>query len=119
EREEADEDPEQEPVAPDGQPVARQFSANAVAQTSGAPQASKRRRSRRGRRGAQVLVCVLVPSSAPRLAGMATTVTERRLLVGGEWVESGEWLEIRSPYSGDVIGRVAKVGAAETRRAID
>ena len=50
---------------------------------------------------------------------MATTVTERRLLVGGEWVESGEWLEIRSPYSGDVIGRVAKVGAAETRRAID
>jgi acyl-CoA reductase-like NAD-dependent aldehyde dehydrogenase len=50
---------------------------------------------------------------------MATTVTERRLLVGGEWFETGDWLEIRSPYSGDVVGRVAKAGAAETRRAID
>src|SRR5436853_4536439 len=50
---------------------------------------------------------------------MATTVTERGLLVGGEWIETGEWLEVRSPYSGDVVGRVAKAGAAETRRAID
>ncbi|MDQ5822040.1 MAG: aldehyde dehydrogenase family protein [Actinomycetota bacterium] len=50
---------------------------------------------------------------------MATTVTDRPLLVGGEWVETGEWLDIRSPYSGDVVGRVAKGGAAETRRALD
>src|SRR5436190_6098694 len=50
---------------------------------------------------------------------MATTVTERRLLVGGEWVESGEWLDVRSPYSGEVVGRVAKAGAAEARSAID
>ena len=50
---------------------------------------------------------------------MATTVTERGLLVGGEWIETGEWLEVRSPYSGDVLGRVAKAGAAETKRAID
>src|SRR5262245_13050478 len=50
---------------------------------------------------------------------MATTVTERRLFVAGEWVETGDWLEVRSPYSGDVVGRVAKAGAAETRRAID
>jgi acyl-CoA reductase-like NAD-dependent aldehyde dehydrogenase len=34
-------------------------------------------------------------------------------------VETGEWQEVRSPYSGDVIGRVAKAGADETRRAID
>jgi acyl-CoA reductase-like NAD-dependent aldehyde dehydrogenase len=40
-------------------------------------------------------------------------------LIGGEWVETGEWLEVRSPYSGDVVGRVAKAGAAETKRAID
>jgi acyl-CoA reductase-like NAD-dependent aldehyde dehydrogenase len=50
---------------------------------------------------------------------MATSVAERRLLVGGEWVETGDWLEVRSPYSGEVVGRVAKAGAAETKRAID
>ncbi len=50
---------------------------------------------------------------------MATTAVERRLLVGGDWVETGEWVEVRSPYSGDVVGRVAKAGADETRRAID
>jgi acyl-CoA reductase-like NAD-dependent aldehyde dehydrogenase len=50
---------------------------------------------------------------------MATTATERRLLIGGEWVETGDWQEVRSPYSGDVVGRVAKAGAEETRRAID
>src|SRR5205809_5325790 len=50
---------------------------------------------------------------------MATVATERKLFVGGEWVETGDRLEIRSPYSGEVVGRVAKAGAAETRRAID
>jgi acyl-CoA reductase-like NAD-dependent aldehyde dehydrogenase len=50
---------------------------------------------------------------------MATTATEKRLLVGGEWVETGEWIDVRSPYSGDVVGRVAKAGATETERAID
>jgi acyl-CoA reductase-like NAD-dependent aldehyde dehydrogenase len=44
---------------------------------------------------------------------------ERRLLVGGEWIETGEWLDVRSPYSGDIVGRVAKAGADETRSAID
>jgi acyl-CoA reductase-like NAD-dependent aldehyde dehydrogenase len=50
---------------------------------------------------------------------MATTALERRVFVGGEWVETGDWLEVRSPYSGEIVGRVAKAGAAETRRAID
>jgi acyl-CoA reductase-like NAD-dependent aldehyde dehydrogenase len=50
---------------------------------------------------------------------VATTVTERRLLVGGEWIETGAWLEVRSPYSAEVVGRVAKAGAAEARRAVD
>jgi acyl-CoA reductase-like NAD-dependent aldehyde dehydrogenase len=50
---------------------------------------------------------------------VATTVVERKLLIGGEWVETGEWIEVRSPYSGEVIGRVPKAGAAEVRRAID
>ncbi len=50
---------------------------------------------------------------------MAATLTERKVFVGGEWVETGEWVDVRSPYSGDVVGRVAKAGAGETRRAID
>ncbi|MGZ4258404.1 MAG: aldehyde dehydrogenase family protein, partial [Gaiellaceae bacterium] len=50
---------------------------------------------------------------------MATTALERKAFVAGEWVETGDWLEVRSPYSGEVVGRVAKGGAAETKRAID
>src|SRR3954469_15673009 len=50
---------------------------------------------------------------------MATTVAERKLFVAGEWIETGEWIEVRSPYSGEPVGRVAKAGADETRRAID
>jgi acyl-CoA reductase-like NAD-dependent aldehyde dehydrogenase len=49
---------------------------------------------------------------------MAVTVQERKLLVDGEWVETGSWKEIRSPFSGDVVGRVAQGGAAEARRAV-
>jgi acyl-CoA reductase-like NAD-dependent aldehyde dehydrogenase len=50
---------------------------------------------------------------------VATTATERRLFVAGEWIETGDWLDVRSPYSGELIGRVAKGGAAEARRAVD
>ncbi|MDX6485787.1 MAG: hypothetical protein QOF43_940 [Gaiellaceae bacterium] len=50
---------------------------------------------------------------------MAATLTERGLLIDGEWVETGEWIEVRSPFSGDVVGRAAKGGAAETKRALD
>jgi acyl-CoA reductase-like NAD-dependent aldehyde dehydrogenase len=47
------------------------------------------------------------------------TVSERKLLVGGDWIETGDWVEVRSPFSGETVGRVAKAGAAEARRAID
>ncbi|HET7759063.1 MAG TPA: aldehyde dehydrogenase family protein [Gaiellaceae bacterium] len=50
---------------------------------------------------------------------MATTVAERKLFVAGEWLETGDWIEVRSPYSGEPVARVAKAGAAETRRAVD
>jgi acyl-CoA reductase-like NAD-dependent aldehyde dehydrogenase len=50
---------------------------------------------------------------------VAATATERKLLIGGEWVETGDWQEVRSPYSGEVVGRVAKAGAAEAKAAID
>jgi acyl-CoA reductase-like NAD-dependent aldehyde dehydrogenase len=50
---------------------------------------------------------------------VATTLTERKLLIGDEWVETGDWIDVRSPYSGETVGRVAKAGANEARRAID
>jgi acyl-CoA reductase-like NAD-dependent aldehyde dehydrogenase len=50
---------------------------------------------------------------------MAVTTQERKLLIGGEWVETGDWIDVASPYSGETVGRVAKAGADETRRAID
>ena len=50
---------------------------------------------------------------------VAITETGKRLLLGGEWVETGGWIEVRSPYSGAVIARVPKAGAPETKRAID
>src|SRR5918999_1502711 len=48
---------------------------------------------------------------------MAVTATGRKLLIAGEWVETGEWQEVRSPYSGEVVGRVPRAGGEERRRA--
>src|SRR5438046_6461971 len=50
---------------------------------------------------------------------MAVTATERKLLIAGEWIETGDWPGVRSRDSGGLVARVAKGGAAETRRAID
>ena len=50
---------------------------------------------------------------------MAATAPERMLLVDGEWVETGNWVEVSSPYDGAPVARVAKAGAAEARAAVD
>jgi len=50
---------------------------------------------------------------------VVAAATEQRVFVGGEWIETGDWVDVRSPYSGELVGRVAKAGADETRRAID
>jgi acyl-CoA reductase-like NAD-dependent aldehyde dehydrogenase len=51
---------------------------------------------------------------------MATvTAAQERLFLDGEWLETGEWLEVRSPYSGDVVATVAKASAEHARRAIE
>jgi acyl-CoA reductase-like NAD-dependent aldehyde dehydrogenase len=49
---------------------------------------------------------------------MATTTDTHKLLLDGDWIETSDWVEVRSPYSGDVVGRVAKAGAEEARRAV-
>jgi acyl-CoA reductase-like NAD-dependent aldehyde dehydrogenase len=50
---------------------------------------------------------------------MATTATDHPLLIDGERIETGDWTEVHSPYSGEIVGRIAKGGATETRRALD
>jgi acyl-CoA reductase-like NAD-dependent aldehyde dehydrogenase len=50
---------------------------------------------------------------------MAVTVQERKLLLGGEWIETGEWQDVESPYSGEPVARVARAGAGHARKALD
>jgi succinate-semialdehyde dehydrogenase / glutarate-semialdehyde dehydrogenase len=39
-------------------------------------------------------------------------------LIGGEWVTGERWLDVDDPATGSVIGRVPRLGRAETERAI-
>jgi acyl-CoA reductase-like NAD-dependent aldehyde dehydrogenase len=50
---------------------------------------------------------------------MAVTVQERKLLLDGEWVETGEWQDVDSPYSGETVARVARASAEHARKALD
>src|SRR3990170_4936109 len=50
---------------------------------------------------------------------MVATAPERKLFLDGDWVETGDWVEVCSPYDGSLVARVAKAGAAEARGAID
>jgi acyl-CoA reductase-like NAD-dependent aldehyde dehydrogenase len=47
------------------------------------------------------------------------TTADRKLLLNGEWVETGRWVDVTSPYDGAVVARVAQAGAAEARAAVD
>ena len=42
---------------------------------------------------------------------------DHKLLAAGGWLETGEWGEVRSPYDGSVVGRVAEGDAALVDRA--
>jgi acyl-CoA reductase-like NAD-dependent aldehyde dehydrogenase len=43
--------------------------------------------------------------------------SDHKLLVAGEWIETGEWGEVESPYDGSPVGRVALGDAATVDRA--
>ena len=49
--------------------------------------------------------------------------TDHKLYVAGEWMQTGDWSEVKSPYDGSLIGRVPKGDAAlidkATRAAAD
>jgi acyl-CoA reductase-like NAD-dependent aldehyde dehydrogenase len=50
---------------------------------------------------------------------VAVTLQEKKLLLDGEWIETGEWHEVRSPYSGETVARVPQASADHARQAID
>jgi len=56
---------------------------------------------------------------APRLTDMG--LFRQQAYVDGAWIdaESGETIEVTNPATGEVLGTVPKLGAAETRRAIE
>ena len=53
------------------------------------------------------------------MATVEAQATAQRLYLAGEWVDTGESFEVRSPYSGEVVGRVARAGSEHARHAID
>jgi acyl-CoA reductase-like NAD-dependent aldehyde dehydrogenase len=46
------------------------------------------------------------------MATQALQALDHKLLAAGEWAETGEWGEVKSPYDGTVVGRVALGDAA-------
>jgi acyl-CoA reductase-like NAD-dependent aldehyde dehydrogenase len=51
------------------------------------------------------------------MATQTVEAVDHKLLAAGEWVETGEWDEVRSPYDGTVVGRVAQGDEATVNRA--
>jgi acyl-CoA reductase-like NAD-dependent aldehyde dehydrogenase len=52
------------------------------------------------------------------MATQTVQVVDHKLLVAGEWSETGEWSEVSSPYDGTTVGRVAQGDAALVDRAV-
>jgi acyl-CoA reductase-like NAD-dependent aldehyde dehydrogenase len=52
------------------------------------------------------------------MATQTVQAVDHKLLAAGEWIETGEWGEVRSPYDETVVGRVAEGDAALVDRAV-
>ncbi|HET8639283.1 MAG TPA: aldehyde dehydrogenase family protein [Solirubrobacterales bacterium] len=52
------------------------------------------------------------------MATPTVQAVDHKLLAAGEWVETGAWDEVRSPYDESLIGRVAEGDAALVDRAV-
>jgi 1-pyrroline dehydrogenase len=52
---------------------------------------------------------------------MSVSVTQHKMFIGGEWVESssGETLEVVNPATGEVIGEVPRATAEDVERAVE
>jgi acyl-CoA reductase-like NAD-dependent aldehyde dehydrogenase len=53
------------------------------------------------------------------MATQTIEATDHKLLVAGEWIETGEWSEVKSPYDGTLIGRVPTGDADLVTMAVD
>ena len=51
------------------------------------------------------------------MATQAVEAIDHKLLAAGEWLETGDWDEVQSPYDGTPVGRVAQGDAALVDRA--
>jgi acyl-CoA reductase-like NAD-dependent aldehyde dehydrogenase len=52
------------------------------------------------------------------MATQTVNATDHKLLAAGEWLETGEWDEVKSPYDGSPVGRVAQGDEALVERAV-
>lgn len=50
---------------------------------------------------------------------MAISEGVRPLLINGEWIETRQFLEVRAPYDGSVVARVAQATTQDAKNAID
>ncbi|HET7455904.1 MAG TPA: aldehyde dehydrogenase family protein [Solirubrobacterales bacterium] len=53
------------------------------------------------------------------MATQTVEATDHKLLAAGEWQATGEWDEVKSPYDGSVVGRVAQGDEALANKAIE
>ncbi len=52
------------------------------------------------------------------MATQTVRAVDHKLLAAGEWMETGEWDEVLSPYDGTVVGRVPRGDAALVDKAV-
>src|ERR1700756_690434 len=62
-----------------------------------------------------------VKKSAPALSLKDPSLLRQQCYINGKWVDadSGKSIEVTNPATGEVLGTVPNLGAAETRRAIE
>jgi len=53
------------------------------------------------------------------MASQTVNAVDHKLLAAGEWLGTGEWAEVKSPYDGTPVGRVAQGDAALVNRAVE
>ncbi|HET9153606.1 MAG TPA: aldehyde dehydrogenase family protein [Solirubrobacterales bacterium] len=53
------------------------------------------------------------------MATQTVEATDHNLFAAGEWQATGEWDEVKSPYDGSVVGRVAQADEALANKAIE
>ena len=52
------------------------------------------------------------------MSTQTVNAVDHKLLAAGEWVETGEWGEVKSPYDGSPVGRVALGDESTVERAV-